>query len=148
MRWIGGRAFLSDARIRRAARAALRAGGRPDLELSLVFVRDRELTRMHADWLGDPSPTDVLSFDLGDAGEVVTSFECARRTARARGVEPGRELSLYVVHGVLHLCGLDDRTKPERVRMRAAERAVLLSLGWEDDPEPHDELRRRRGAAP
>ncbi len=148
MRWIGGRAFLSDVRIRQAARAALRAGGRPDLELSLVFVRDRELTRMHADWLGDPTPTDVLSFDLGDAGEIVTSFECARRTARARGVEPGRELSLYVVHGVLHLCGHDDRTRPERARMRAAERAVLLSLGWEDDPAPHDEIRHRRGAGP
>lgn len=148
MRWVGGPAFLSDARIRRAARAALRAGGRPDLELSLVFVRDRELTRMHADWLGDPSPTDVLSFDLGDAGEIVTSFECARRTARERGVDPGRELSLYVVHGVLHLCGHDDRTKPDRARMRAAERAVLLSLGWDDDPAPHDEVRPRRRAGP
>ena len=39
------------------------------------------------------------------------------------------ELLLYLVHGALHLCGFDDRTAPQRARMRAAEAAVLSDLG-------------------
>jgi ssRNA-specific RNase YbeY (16S rRNA maturation enzyme) len=42
---------------------------------------------------------------------------------------PELELALYVVHGVLHLCGFDDRSGPDRARMRRAERTVLASIG-------------------
>lgn len=147
VQWIGSRAFLTAAELRRTARAALREGGRPALRLSIAVVPDRQLTRLHAEWLGDPTPTDVLSFDLTDdlseAGEIVASHTCARRTARARKVEPGRELALYVVHGVLHLCGHDDHTARERTAMRAAEQRVLAALGWPPDLAPHDEAPRR-----
>jgi probable rRNA maturation factor len=142
VRWVGSRPFLSDLELRRTARAALREGGRPALRLSIAVVPDRELTRLHGEWLGDPTPTDVLSFDLSDdlseAGEIVASHTCARRTARERGVPAGRELALYVVHGVLHLCGHDDHDRRERAAMRAAERRVLARLGWPDDDAPHD----------
>lgn len=142
VRWEGGRPFLTAAEIRRTARAALREGRRPALRLSIALVTDRAIARLHGEWLADPTPTDVLSFDLGDdlseAGEVVASHDCARRVARERGVDAGRELALYVVHGVLHLCGHDDHAPRERARMRAAERRVLSALGWPDDPGPHD----------
>ncbi len=147
VQWVGSRAFLSPAEIRRTARAALREGGRPTLRLSIAVVPDRQLTRLHAEWLGDPTPTDVLSFDLTDdlseSGEIVASHTCARRTARARGVEPGRELALYVVHGILHLCGHDDQRTRARTAMRAAEQRVLAALGWPADLAPHDEVPRR-----
>ncbi len=98
---------------------------------------------MHAEWLDDASPTDVLSFDLSDeiseAGEIVVSHTCARRTARARRVDPRRELALYIVHGILHLCGHDDHAQRARAAMRAAERRVLATLGWPPDLAPHDE---------
>ncbi|MBL8860794.1 MAG: rRNA maturation RNase YbeY [Planctomycetes bacterium] len=151
VRWIGARPFASEAEIRRTARAALREGRRADLRLSVALVPDRALARLHAEWLGDPAPTDVLSFDLSDgsssAGEIVASHECARRTARARGVDPRRELALYVVHGVLHLCGHDDHAPRQRAAMRAAERRVLATLGWPDDDAPHDEIVVRRPRA-
>lgn len=122
------------------------------LRLSIAVVPDRRLTRMHAEWLGDPTPTDVLSFDLGDevseAGEIVASHTCARRTARERGVEPGRELALYVVHGILHLCGHDDHAPRDRAAMRAAETRVLAALGWPPDLAPHDEVAQRARRAP
>ncbi len=152
VQWVGARPFLTLAEIRRTARAALREGGRPALRLSIAVVPDRRLTRLHAEWLGDPTPTDVLSFDLSDdlseAGEIVASHDCARRTARARGVAPGRELALYVVHGVLHLCGYDDHAARERAAMRAAEQRVLAALGWPADLAPHDEVPRRSRRAP
>jgi probable rRNA maturation factor len=96
-------------------------------------VTDRELARLHGERLGDPSPTDVMAFDLGPgkgvAGEVYVSAERARRVSRERDEPPERELALYVVHGCLHLCGFDDRRPRDRARMRAAERSVLSRLG-------------------
>ncbi|MCY2960512.1 MAG: rRNA maturation RNase YbeY [Planctomycetota bacterium] len=152
VQWVGSRPFLSGAEIRRTARAALREGGRPRLRVSIAVVPDRQLTRLHAEWLGDPTPTDVLSFDLSDdlseAGEIVASHTCARRTARQRGVAAGRELALYVVHGILHLCGHDDHTRSDRAAMRAAEERVLGSLGWPSDLAPHDEVAKRSRRAP
>ena len=138
-----GKRPLSDAAVRRAVAAALRFGGRPEAHLSVVFVDDARLAEMHAEHLGDPSPTDVISFDLGDeqggpAGELYVSVERARAVALKRGVEVARELALYVVHGALHLCGHDDRKPAARARMRAAERAVLASLGYPEDGAPHD----------
>jgi probable rRNA maturation factor len=130
-----GPRLLSEAEVRAAVTAALAHGGRPGLRLAVVFVSDAALARLHGQALGDPSPTDVLAFDLGPegqgpAGEIYVSVERARAEARGRGIAPEGELALYVVHGCLHLCGLDDRRPGARLRMRAAERAVLARLGY------------------
>jgi probable rRNA maturation factor len=130
-----------------AAEAALAHGGRPGLALSVVFVDDAEITRLHGDWFDDPTPTDVISFDLGEdepgpAGELYVSVERARDEARARDLPLERELALYVVHGALHLCGFDDREEGDRRRMRAAEARVLARLaglaGEAREPRPLD----------
>ena len=124
---------LSDARIRRAAELALEHGGRAGEGLSIVFVDDPELAAMHAEWLADPTPTDVISFDLGGGdggpmGELYVSTERARAVAERRGLDLVREHLLYVVHGALHLCGHDDHEPRERACMRRAERTVLAQL--------------------
>jgi probable rRNA maturation factor len=130
-----GAPAVGDAFVRAALAAALAHGGRPGLELSVAFVSDREIAELHGRWLDDPSPTDVLSFDLGQegpgpGGEIYVSVERARDEARARRLSLERELALYLVHGALHLCGYDDRERAERARMRAAEAAVLAELGY------------------
>jgi probable rRNA maturation factor len=138
--WLpAGPRLLSDEELRRVARAALAHGGRPGLALSLVFVDDPTLARMHAAHLDDPAATDVMAFDLGEAGggaagELYVSVDRARAEARRRSLPPDRELALYVVHGCLHLCGLDDHRPRDRARMRTAERRVLGALGLELDP--------------
>ncbi len=126
----------SVALVRRAVAAAFEVGGEaaPRRELSIVFVDDDELAGMHAVWLDDPSATDVITFDLGDddsgpAGELYVSVERAAAVASARGLDPLRELMLYVVHGSLHLCGFDDHEPRERREMRAAERRAFTKLG-------------------
>ena len=142
-----------EASLRSAAEAALRHGGRSTIDLDVILVDDEVLTALHGRFLGDSSPTDVITFDLTDPdvqqgedevsggpdAEVYVSVECALRTARKRGGEAERELALYVVHGALHLCGHDDHAAPDRERMREAERSVLRVLGYADDPLPHDE---------
>ncbi len=115
--------------VRRVAAAARRFGGRPDLPVSLLLTDDAEIAALHGEFLGDPTPTDVITFPLDDGVEIVVSVECARREARARGHAIRAELALYVVHGVLHVCGYDDIEARDRARMRAAERAVLDALG-------------------
>jgi probable rRNA maturation factor len=97
-------------------------------EVSLLLTDDREIARVHGEFLGDPTPTDVISFELDDTIDLVVSVECARREARRRGNTIRAELALYVVHGLLHACGYDDRNARERARMRRAEQAVLTRL--------------------
>lgn len=87
---------------------------------------------------GDPFDA-AFGDDNGPDGELFVSVDRARTVADERGVSLARETCLYVVHGALHLCGYDDHEPEERARMRAAERDVLQSLGFEDDPLPHDE---------
>ncbi|MBL8725109.1 MAG: rRNA maturation RNase YbeY [Planctomycetes bacterium] len=124
-----GRPRSDAAFLRRVARAALRHGGRPELPVSLLLTDDAEIARLHAEFLGDATPTDVISFDLGDSAELVVSVETARRVARERGHRARDEVALYVVHGLLHVCGHDDHGVRARKRMRSAEQAVLAALG-------------------
>ena len=141
--WQAPGGYLTDGEVERVVAAALAHGGRPGIEIEVVFVDDPTLTEMHARFLDDPTPTDVITFDLGEegggpAGELYVSVDCAAREARARQVPLERELALYLVHGALHLCGFDDHEAEQRTRMRAAEALVLQGLGYPEDPSPHD----------
>jgi probable rRNA maturation factor len=110
--------------------------GPPPGELSLVFMTDTALARLHADFLDDPSTTDVITFEgepaFGTAGEICVSADTAATFAARHHHDFSTELMLYVVHGWLHLAGYDDLDPPKKRRMRAAEKralALLQSLG-------------------
>ena len=139
--WEGQRP-LEDVAVTEAVGAALDQGGRSGIELVVIFVDDPTLADLHERFLADPSPTDVMSFDLGEgpgpAGEVYVSVDRARERAEVRGVDLARELCLYVVHGTLHLCGLDDHEPGDREAMRAAEALVMTRLGYPEDDAPHE----------
>jgi probable rRNA maturation factor len=103
----------------------------PDGELSVAFLTEAALARIHQDFMGDPTPTDVITFP-GDAaqdtmGEICVSADRAATVAARRSADFARELTLYVVHGWLHLAGCDDRKPAARREMRAAERAALAA---------------------
>lgn len=107
------------------------AGGCPAGELSVAIVTDKTIARLHDAFLSDPTPTDVITFegdrDAGVAGEICVSVDTADRFAREHGKVFSEELTLYVVHGWLHLAGYDD-LKPElkRAMRRAEARAMKL----------------------
>jgi len=109
---------------RRAAELVL-----PGRDIVVALVDDATIARLHEQFLGEPGPTDVLSFPHG---EIVASGETAWREARARGIDPRHELLLYVVHGALHLAGYRDKGRHDAGRMRAAERRVLSVMGVGD----------------
>lgn len=135
--WKHGRRLLAAPEVRRIVDAALAFGGRAGLAVAVIFVDDAFLCALHERFLGDPSATDVITFDLGEsdtddgvACEIYVSVDCARRVAQRRGEPVERELALYLAHGALHLCGFDDHERGDRRRMRAAEAHVLRALGY------------------
>ena len=127
-------------------------GGPPAGELSLVLLTDAALAKLHADFLDDPTLTDVITFEgnpvLGVAGEICVSADAAVRqvgqprpgqspTAKKRRQVSDRqtafstELTLYLVHGWLHLAGYDDLEPAKKRVMRRAEARAMRLLSAE-----------------
>jgi probable rRNA maturation factor len=144
----------------------------PPGELSLVFLTDAALAKLHATFLADPTVTDVITFEgdpaLGTAGEICVSVDAALRhlsefvapasagtrrphrryfpplSSSARHSSAGAkaaplpalssidsfstELTLYLVHGWLHLAGYDDLVPAKKRAMRRAESRALALL--------------------
>jgi probable rRNA maturation factor len=86
------------------------------------LVSDRRMSWLHRQFLGQTGPTDVLTFQHG---EIFISVATAERHARAFGNSLMRELQLYIVHGLLHLNGFDDRTQPGARRMEKMQAKIL-----------------------
>ena len=108
----------------------------PVKELSVVFVGDSQMSALHERFMGISGPTDVLTFPLEQdarghvtGGEVVVCVPQARRQARLRGTRLREEALLYALHGLLHLCGYDDRTQSAYNAMHQKEDEILGLLG-------------------
>src|SRR6202790_3962677 len=106
---------LDRGRLRELARAVLAGENVGDYEISLAFVDNPTIHRLNKQFLGHDEPTDVLSFPLSDpsakklAGELVIGAEIALEQSQKRGHDVHAELALYVIHGLLHLCGYNDK---------------------------------------
>jgi probable rRNA maturation factor len=122
------------------AHAAEFRNGCPAGELSLVFLSDPALAQLHADFLDDPTTTDVITFEgdpsLGVAGEVCVSVDTAIAYAKQHRRDFATELLLYVVHGWLHLAGYDDLQPAKKRIMRRAEARALTLLARAKCPSP------------
>jgi probable rRNA maturation factor len=116
---------IPEADVRRAAERLLR--GR---SLSIAFVTDAAIRKINRRFLGHDYATDVISFPLDSdlLGELVISAPYARAEARKRRIPEREELLRYVVHGILHLLGYDDRTPAEKRRMWARQERELRRL--------------------
>lgn len=123
-------------RLMDAARRVLAGSRFTSAKISLAIVDDAAIHALNRQYLQHDWPTDVLSFVLDAAGthlrgEVVLSAETAARTAAEGGWPPADEQLLYVIHGVLHLVGLDDQSQADTRNMRAAEKYYLEECGIE-----------------
>jgi probable rRNA maturation factor len=128
---------IDAAALRAAVAAALRRHGTRRACIGLAVVDDREIARLNRTHLNHEGPTDVITFDMRDnaeaddiEGEIVVSAQTAMRQATARGHGVAAELSLYAVHGVLHLLGYDDHGDEQADRMHKVEDEVLTSIGF------------------
>jgi probable rRNA maturation factor len=119
----------------------------PPGELSLVFLTDPALAKLHGDFLEDPTPTDVITFAgdplAGMAGEICVSADAAATFASAHGHDFSTELTLYLLHGWLHLAGHDDLVPAKKRAMRRAESRAMRVL-QRADAVPKFVMRKRR----
>jgi len=109
------------------ARATLLGEGIADAELSISLVTEEEIAELHRRYLREEGPTDVLSFPLDEEagedgvrilGDVVIAPAVA---ARNNPDDPGSELRLLLVHGILHLLGHDHTEQADRASMWARQ---------------------------
>src|SRR5262245_42487270 len=132
---------IDRAAMRQLVRTVLDGEGVADAEISLAFVDNPTIHRLNQRYLQHDEPTDVLSFPLSEpnakrlAGELVVGAEVALAQAQERGHDVQAELALYVIHGLLHLCGHDDKTPAAEAAMRQRERHYLRELGLPDIAE-------------
>jgi probable rRNA maturation factor len=112
--------------------AARFGGGCPPGEISVALLSDRALARLHSRFLGDASATDVITFGgdpaHGAAGEICVSVDAALRQGSGARSRLSGEVTLYVVHGWLHLAGYDDTRPAARRAMRRAEARAMRFL--------------------
>ena len=129
---------IERARMRQTAIAVLDGEDIREAEISLAFVDNPTIHQLNQRYLQHDEPTDVLSFPLSEpnsrrlAGELVIGAQVAKAQAEARGHPVDAELALYVIHGLLHLCGYDDNTPAGGAVMHQRERHYLRQLGLPD----------------
>jgi len=121
---------IPQGRVLKAAKAALRKlriKGTQYLILSIVFVGPKRMRAINKKYLDHDYVTDVLTFDFGKSqqGEIIICPGVARAQAQAHQTSTENEIILYVIHGILHLAGFDDRKPKDTLQMRKMENELL-----------------------
>ena len=93
--------------------------------VEVAVVSDVVIVGVHRKFMGVPGPTDVITFAHG---EIVLSADTAKRCAAEHGHAAVEEMALYVVHGLLHLNGYDDREPRDRARMQRVQNRIWRGL--------------------
>jgi probable rRNA maturation factor len=94
----------------------------PEIEVSIVT--DEEIARVHAEFLSDATPTDVITFQHG---EILVSADTAARQGAEHSQDIDTELALYVIHGLLHLAGWEDEDPDEQKAMHRVQDEILAA---------------------
>ncbi len=137
-----------------AALPQLRKGG----EISFLFISDREIRKLNRKFLRHDEVTDVIAFpypwkpsrrENRPFGDIYISVDTARRAVEKGGYPLIQELSLYALHGMLHLIGYKDHSIQDRRRMVAAQKKIFTdiapNLAPPDQREPRTSNRAPRG---
>ena len=98
-------------------------------EVGYMFVDDEKILEVNREYLGHDYYTDIITFDYceGDVlnGDLVISLDTVRTNAEQFGKNYDEELHRVIIHGILHLCGLNDKGPGEREIMEEAENKAL-----------------------
>ena len=102
-------------------------------EIAYIFVDDEEILRVNREYLQHDYYTDIITFDYTEgetiSGDLFISLDTVRTNAEQFGKPYEEELHRVIIHGILHLCGINDKGPGEREIMEAAEDKALALLG-------------------
>lgn len=117
------------ASIRKWVQAVAGNYGRRVGEIAYVFVDDEEILRVNRQFLQHDYYTDIITFDDSQGlvinGDLFISLDTVRSNAAGLGVTYDQELRRVIIHGILHLCGINDKGPGEREIMEDAENKAL-----------------------
>ncbi len=103
-------------------------------ELSVIFCSDSYLLSINKQYLKHDYYTDIITFSYVDdhivSGDLFISVERVSENAKQEGVEKQTELARVVIHGLLHLCGYNDKDKKDIQEMREKEKFYLSATGF------------------
>ncbi len=137
---------MNNSNILEAARNLLRSEGVPGAEISVLITDDETIREYNRDFRAIDKSTDVLSFPLFDPaeiadikakppkegpllGDLIISLDTAIRQADEFHIDLHEEISLLMVHGILHLLGYDDQDEISATIMREKENMALTDAG-------------------
>ena len=107
--------------------------GRKVGEIGYMFVNDEKILEVNREYLGHDYYTDIITFDYDEGdrinGDLVISLDTVETNARQFGKSYDEELHRVIIHGILHLCGINDKGPGERELMEAAENKALAMYG-------------------
>lgn len=97
--------------------------------ITYIFCDDEEILRINKLYLNHDYYTDIITFDYTEektiSGDLFISLDTVRSNAKKYEIEYHEELLRVIIHGVLHLCGLKDKTPEEEIEMRKQEDNAL-----------------------
>lgn len=91
-------------------------------EVEITLLGEAAIAKVHGEFLDDPTPTDVITFEHG---EILIGVPIAAANARKFRHPADHEVALCAIHGLLHLLGYDDLTEKEKVIMHARQEEIL-----------------------
>ena len=98
-------------------------------EIAYIFVNDKKILDVNRQYLQHDYYTDIITFDYSDddtiSGDLFISLDTVRSNAEQIGTTYEQELRRVIIHGILHLCGINDKGPGEREKMEAAEDKAL-----------------------
>ena len=92
--------------------------------VEISIIDDKQIAKVHGEFMDDPSPTDVITFDYG---EILVSAETAFSNSEEMQVSLENEVLLYIIHGMLHLGGYLDGSRAEFKEMKSLQEMILDS---------------------
>lgn len=101
-------------------------------EISYLFCNDEKILEVNREYLSHDYYTDIITFDYSEddkiTGDIIISLDTVRTNSQKYQTELMEELNRVIIHGILHLCGLNDKSPEEEKVMREAENQALNLL--------------------
>lgn len=120
---------INEAEVSAWVRQVAKSYGKVVGDINYIFVDDETILEINRRFIGHDYYTDHIGFDYSEAGalsgDIYISLDTVRSNAELYGATFDEELRRIIIHGLLHLCGLRDKTPEERQQMQQAEDQAL-----------------------
>ena len=101
-------------------------------DIAYLFSDDKKTVQINQQYLNRDYFTDIITFDYSDgnkiSGDIIISLDSVQTNSQKYHTDYHEELHRVIIHGILHLCGINDRSEPEKLAMREAENRALEYL--------------------